>query len=42
MRLPPAYRPGLNPIEKAFAKRKARHRAATKRTVRAVEGYLGE
>jgi transposase len=38
----PPYSPDLNPIEKAFAKLKARLRAAAKRTVRAVEDYLGE
>jgi transposase len=37
----PAYSPDLNPIEKAFSKLKARLRAA-RRTVRAVEDYLGE
>ena len=42
LRLLPAYSPDLNPIEKAFAKLKARLRAAAKRTVRAVEDYLGE
>lgn len=42
LRLLPAYSPDLNPIEKAFSKLKARLRAAAKRTVRAVEDYLGE
>ncbi len=42
LRLLPAYSPDLNPIEKAFSKLKARLRAAAKRTVRAVEEYLGE
>ena len=42
LRLLPPYSPDLNPIEKAFAKLKARLRAAAKRTVRAVEDYLGE
>jgi transposase len=42
LRLLPAYSPDLNPIEKAFSKLKARLRAAAKRTVRAVENYLGE
>ncbi len=42
LRLPPPYSPDLNPIEKAFAKLKARLRAAAKRTVREVEDYLGE
>jgi len=42
LRLLPPYSPDLNPIEKAFAKLKARLRAAAKRTVREVEDYLGE
>lgn len=42
LRLLPPYSPDLNPIERAFAKLKARLRAAAKRTVRAVEDYLGE
>ena len=42
LRLLPAYSPDLNPIEKAFSKLKARLRAAAKRTVQAVEDYLGE
>ncbi len=42
LRLLPAYSPDLNPIERAFSKLKARLRAAAKRTVRAVEDYLGE
>ena len=42
LRLLPPYSPDLNPIEKAFSKLKARLRAAEKRTVRAVEDYLGE
>ena len=42
LRLLPAYSPDLNPIEKAFSRLKARLRAAAKRTVRAVEDYLGE
>jgi transposase len=42
LRLLPPYSPDLNPIEKAFSKLKARLRAAAKRTVQAVEDYLGE
>ena len=42
LRLLPPYSPDLNPIERAFAKLKSRLRAAAKRTVRAVEDYLGE
>jgi transposase len=42
LRLSPPYSPDLNPNERAFAKLKARLRAAAKRTVRAVEDYLGE
>jgi transposase len=38
----PPYSPDLNPIEKAFSRLKARLRAAAKRTVAAVEYYLGE
>jgi transposase len=37
----PPYSPDLNPIEKAFAKLKARLRAAAKRTIRELEDYLG-
>jgi transposase len=42
LRLLPPYSPDLNPIEKAFARMKARLRAAAKRTAPAVEEYLGE
>ena len=42
LRLLPPYSPDLNPIEKAFAKLKARLRAAARRTVREVEDLLGE
>jgi transposase len=42
LRLLPPYSPDLNPIERAFSKLKARLRAAAKRTVSAVEDYLGE
>lgn len=42
LRLLPPYSPDLNPIERAFSRLKARLRAAAKRTVRAVEEYLGE
>lgn len=42
LRLLPPYSLDLNPIERAFSKLKARLRAAAKRTVRAVEDYLGE
>jgi transposase len=42
LRLLPPYSPDLNPIEKAFSRMKARLRAAAKRTVPAVEDYLGE
>jgi transposase len=41
LRYLPPYRPDLNPIETAFAKLKARPRAAAKRTVRELEDYLG-
>ena len=42
LRLLPPYSPDFNPIERAFAKLKARLRAAAKRTVSEVEDYLGE
>lgn len=42
LRYLPPYSPDLNPIEKAFAKLKARLRAAGKRTVHELEDYLGE
>jgi transposase len=38
----PPYSPDLNPIENAFAKLKARLRAAGKRKVKELEDYLGE
>jgi transposase len=42
LRLLPPYSPDLNPIEKAFSKLKAKLRAAAKRTVEELWGYLGE
>ena len=42
LRFLPPYSPDLNPIEKAFSKRKAKLRAAEKRTIPALEKYLGE
>jgi transposase len=42
LRLLPPYSPDLNPIEKAFSKLKAKLRAAQKRTIPALEQYLGE
>ena len=42
LRLLPPYSPDLNPIEKAFAKLKAKLRSAAKRTVADLEDYLGE
>jgi transposase len=42
LRYLPPYSPDLNPIENAFAKLKARLRAAGKRNVRELEDYLGE
>ena len=42
LRYLPPYSPDLNPIEKAFAKLKAKLRAAAKRTVAELEDYLGE
>ncbi len=41
LRYLPPYSPDFNPIERAFAKLKARLRAAAKRTVRELEDYLG-
>jgi len=41
LRYLPPYSPDLNPIEKAFAKLKARLRATAKRTIRELEEYLG-
>jgi transposase len=42
LRLLPPYSPDLNPIEKAFSKLKAKLRGAEKRTIPALEKYLGE
>ena len=42
VRFLPPYSPDLNPIEKAFSRLKSRLRGAAKRTVAAVEDYLGE
>ncbi len=42
LRFLPPYSPDLNPIEKAFSKLKAKLRAAQKRTIPALEEYLGE
>jgi transposase len=42
VRFLPPYSPDLNPIEKAFSKLKAKLRAAGKRTISALEHYLGE
>lgn len=42
LRFLPPYSPDLNPIEKAFSKLKAKLRAAEKRTIPALEKYLGE
>jgi transposase len=42
LRLLPPYSPDLNPIEKAFSKLKAKLRGAAKRTIAALEQYLGE
>jgi transposase len=42
LRFLPPYSPDLNPIEKAFSKLKAKLRAAAKRTIPALEKYLGE
>jgi transposase len=42
LRYLPPYSPDLNPIEKAFSKLKAKLRAARKRTIPELEGYLGE
>lgn len=41
LRYLPPYSPDLNPIEKAFAKLKAKLRAAAKRTIAELEDYLG-
>ena len=41
LRYLPPYSPDLNPIENAFAKLKAKLRAAGKRTIRELEDYLG-
>jgi transposase len=41
LRYLPPYSPDLNPIEKAFAKLKARLRAAALRTISALQEYLG-
>ena len=38
----PPYSPDLNPIEKAFSKLKAMLRKAQKRTIPALQDYLGE
>ncbi len=42
LRYLPPYSPDLNPIEKAFSKLKAKLRAAQKRTIPALEKFLGE
>jgi transposase len=42
LRFLPPYSPDLNPIEKAFSKLKAKLRAAEKRTIPALEKFLGE
>jgi transposase len=42
LRFLPPYSPDLNPIEKAFSKLKAKLRAAQKRTIPALEKFLGE
>lgn len=42
LRLLPAYSPDLNPIEKAFSKLKAMLRKAARRTVAALQAFLGE
>ena len=42
LRYLPPYSPDLNPIEKAFSKLKALLRKAQKRTIAALESYLGE
>jgi transposase len=42
LRLLPPYSPDLNPIEKAFSKLKAKLRGVEKRTIAALEHYLGE
>jgi transposase len=42
LRYLPAYSPDLNPIERAFRKRKAKLRAARKRTIPELEDDLGE
>jgi transposase len=42
LRFLPPYSPDLNPIEKAFSKLKAKLRGAGKRTIPALEKYLGE
>lgn len=42
LRYLPPYSPDLNPIEKAFSKLKAKLRSAKKRTIKALQKYLGE
>lgn len=42
LRYLPPYSPDLNPIEKAFSKLKAKLRGAKKRTIPALERFLGE
>jgi transposase len=42
LRFLPPYSPDLNPIEKAFSKLKSLLRSAKKRTIKALEKYLGE
>jgi transposase len=42
LRFLPPYSPDLNPIEKAFSKLKSLLRSAKKRTIKALQKYLGE
>ena len=42
LRFLPPYSPDLNPIEKAFSKLKSLLRSAKKRTIKALQKYLGQ